>query len=87
MSRQGDLLRQRAGPERWLKLNAEYAQVWPNIAVKREPPADAAEFDGVPNKLERCFSPNPGQGDGGGGAQQAAPAAADATPDSRPASD
>ena len=26
-------------------------------------PADAKEFDGVPNKLEQFFSPNPGQGD------------------------
>jgi ferredoxin len=50
------------GLESWLKLNAEYASIWPNISVKREPPADAKEFDGVPNKLERYFSPNPGQG-------------------------
>jgi ferredoxin len=51
------------GLESWLKLNAEYASVWPNIAVKREPPGDAKEFDGVPEKLERYFSPNPGSGD------------------------
>ena len=51
------------GLESWLKLNAEYASIWPNIAVKREPPADAKEFDGVANKLEQFFSPNPGQGD------------------------
>ena len=37
--------------------------IWPNITVKREPPADAKEFDGVPSKLEQYFSPNPGQGD------------------------
>jgi hypothetical protein len=47
----------------WLKLNADYASIWPHIAVKRESPADAKEFDGVPNKLEQFFSPNPGQGD------------------------
>ena len=46
----------------WLKLNADYASIWPHIA-KRESPADAKEFDGVPNKLEQFFSPNPGQGD------------------------
>jgi ferredoxin len=51
------------GLESWLELNAKYASIWPNIAVKREPPADAKEFDGVPNKLEQFFSPNPGQGD------------------------
>jgi ferredoxin len=49
--------------ESWLKLNAEYAKSWPNITVKREPPDDAKEFDGKPDKLKEFFSPNPGQGD------------------------
>jgi Domain of unknown function (DUF3470) len=49
--------------EKWLKLNAEYALIWPNITTKREPPPDAKEFDGRPNKLESYFSPHPGQGD------------------------
>jgi ferredoxin len=51
------------GLESWLKLNAEYASVWPNITIKREAPADAKSFDGVPNKLQEHFSVNPGQGD------------------------
>jgi ferredoxin len=51
------------GLESWLKLNADYASIWPNITVKRDPPVDAKEFDGVPNKLEQFFSVNPGQGD------------------------
>jgi ferredoxin len=51
------------GLERWLKLNAEYASVWPNIAIKGAAPADAKAFDGVSNKLEQYFSPAPGQGD------------------------
>jgi len=51
------------GLESWLELNAKYASIWPNISVKREPPVDAKEFDGVPNKLEQFFSPKPGQGD------------------------
>ena len=29
------------GLEEWLKLNADYSKVWPNITVKREPPPDA----------------------------------------------
>ena len=29
------------GLEKWLSLNADYAKTWPNITVKREPPADA----------------------------------------------
>ena len=49
--------------EKWLALNAEYAKVWPNITVKRDPPADAAEWFGKPNKFEEQFSPKPGKGD------------------------
>ena len=49
--------------EKWLGLNAEYAAVWPNVTIKREPPPDAKEFDGLPGKLEMYFSSNPGQGD------------------------
>jgi ferredoxin len=51
------------GLDEWLKLNADYAKVWPNITVRREPPPDAKEFDGVPDKRQRYFSPEPGQGD------------------------
>ncbi len=51
------------GLEQWRKLNAEYAEIWPNITVKRAPPADAEHYDGMPNKFEDHFSPNPGQGD------------------------
>ena len=51
------------GLESWLKLNAEYASVWPNITVKREAPADAKLFDGVPDKLKQYFSASPGRGD------------------------
>jgi len=49
--------------EDWLKLNAKYASVWPNITIKREPPVDAKEFDGMPGKLNQYFSKNAGQGD------------------------
>jgi ferredoxin len=49
--------------DQWLAINAEYASKWPNITVKREPPPDAAEFDTVPDKFQKYFSPNPGQGD------------------------
>ena len=50
------------GLEEFLKLNAEYSKTWPNITVKREPPADHKEWEGKPGKIE-LFSPNPGQGD------------------------
>ena len=48
--------------EKWLELNAEYAKSWPNITIKREPPADAKDWDGVEGKLKH-FSPKGGQGD------------------------
>ena len=50
------------GLEEFLKLNAEYAKVWPNITIKRDPPADHKEWEGKPDKMQ-YFSPNPGEGD------------------------
>ena len=46
---------------KWLSINTEYAKLWPNITLKKEPPADAKEWEGVPDK-EQYFSPNPGEG-------------------------
>ena len=51
-----------SGLEHWLKLNAEYAPLWPNITTKREPAADADDWKGKPDKLSQ-FSPSPGAGD------------------------
>jgi ferredoxin len=51
------------GAEKWLSVNAEFAKVWPNITAKKEPPTDAKEWEGVPNKFDGYFSPNPGTGD------------------------
>lgn len=36
----------------YLELNAELAEVWPNITEKKDPPEDADEWDGVENKLQ-----------------------------------
>jgi ferredoxin len=46
--------------DQWLKLNAEYAKVWPNITSKGEAPGDAKQWDGVEGKYAKFFSPNPG---------------------------
>ena len=51
------------GLEKWLLLNAEYAKIWPNITVKKEAPADAKDWEGVAEKFEKHFSPEPGTGD------------------------
>ncbi|MBO0346708.1 ferredoxin FdxA [Roseibium limicola] len=45
------------GLEKWIELNAEYAEKWPNIAEKKDALPEAAEFDGKENKLEQYFSP------------------------------
>jgi ferredoxin len=49
------------GLEKWIELNAEYASKWPNITKRAEPLADAAAFDGAPDKFDKYFSPNPGR--------------------------
>lgn len=48
---------------KWVALNSKYAESWPNITEKKEPPADADDFAQVEGKLEKYFSPEPGSGD------------------------
>jgi len=50
------------GLEKWLELNREYSEKWPNITVKGEPPADANDWNEVTDKFEKHFSANPGKG-------------------------
>jgi len=40
------------GQEAFTQLNAELCLEWPVITMAKEPPADAAEWDGKKNKLE-----------------------------------
>lgn len=40
------------GQEHMLALNAELAQQWPVISRRKEPPADAEEWNGKPDKLK-----------------------------------
>lgn len=51
------------GLEKWLVVNAEYAEKWPNITIKKDAPEDAAKFDGEEDKFEKYFSEKPGTGD------------------------
>ncbi|MBO6836979.1 MAG: ferredoxin family protein [Alphaproteobacteria bacterium] len=51
-----------ANAEKWLELNKQYSEVWPNITQIGTPPADAEEWQGVPDKFKNYFSPNPGDG-------------------------
>ena len=38
--------------DKWYDINLKYSLEWPVITEKGIAPADADEFDGVPNKLE-----------------------------------
>ena len=51
------------GLEQWLQVNADFSKTWPNITVKKDPPPDGKDWDGVPDKYKKFFSPNPGHGD------------------------
>lgn len=49
------------GLEKWVELNTKYSNIWPNITEKKDPLPEAAEMDGVPDKLEKYFSPKAGK--------------------------
>ncbi len=51
------------GLEKWLALNTEYSQKWPNITIKKTPAPDAESYEGKAGKYEEHFSPEPGEGD------------------------
>jgi ferredoxin len=40
------------GQEDFLQLNAELSATWPNITTRKEPPADAADWEGKPGKRD-----------------------------------
>ncbi len=46
---------------KWLELNREYGAKWPNIARRKDAPADADNWKGVPDKFAKHFSDKPGQ--------------------------
>jgi ferredoxin len=48
---------------KWLKVNTEYSNIWPNITRKGTPPADADEYREKKDKFEQYFSSKPGAGD------------------------
>jgi ferredoxin len=53
-----------SGLDKWIKLNVEYAALWPNITTKGDrTPADADAFKEEGGKFEKYFSAEPGMGD------------------------
>lgn len=49
-----------AGMEKWVELNAQYANIWPNITWPKAPLPDADAWASVPNKYPDHFSPEKG---------------------------
>ena len=49
--------------DKWLELNRQYSESWPNITIKKGAPPDADAFVAEPDKFRKYFSQNPGEGD------------------------
>lgn len=49
--------------DKWVEINRDYSEKWPNITEVRSPMAEAEEMKDVGGKFEKYFSENPGDGD------------------------
>lgn len=45
-----------ASAEQWVELNRKYADIWPNITERKDPPANVAEWSGKPGKMDYISS-------------------------------
>lgn len=45
---------------KWAELARQYAPQWPNITIKKAPPADADAYAGEEGKFDKYFSPKAG---------------------------
>lgn len=52
-----------SGLEKWLEVNTKYADIWPNITLRKDAPTDADDWLNKPNKFAEHFSEAPGAGD------------------------
>ncbi len=41
--------------DKWLELNTKFSNIWPNISIKGEEPADADQYKGVEGKFDKYF--------------------------------
>lgn len=48
---------------KWLEINREYSEKWPNVTIKKEPLPEAEEFKEVKDKFDNYFNPEAGKGD------------------------
>ncbi len=51
------------GMDKWVEINARYAELWPNITVKKEAMPEAEKYADETGKFEKYFSEEPGTGD------------------------
>ncbi len=51
------------GLDKWLEINTKFADIWPNITLKKEASSEADDFVGKEGKYEAHFSDAPGEGD------------------------
>ncbi|MCR9255384.1 MAG: ferredoxin family protein [Alphaproteobacteria bacterium] len=51
-----------AGMDKWVTMNRDYSEKWPNITRKIDAPGGAEKHQGEEGKFEKYFSPNPGEG-------------------------
>jgi ferredoxin len=49
------------GAEKWVQINQQYADVWPNIRQYKLPPVDADKWLDTPGKFENHFDPAPAE--------------------------
>jgi ferredoxin len=47
--------------EKWAEINRIYAEKWPVITIKKDPPSDAKDWESVDNKFIKYFSKKPGE--------------------------
>ena len=45
--------------EKWVEINRIYAEKWPMINEKKEPPPDSKDWENVNNKFEKLLDKNP----------------------------
>jgi ferredoxin len=48
------------GADKWVEINKDMSEIWPNITMKLDAPTDADEFAEVSGKYEKFFSKEPG---------------------------
>ena len=46
------------GSDKWLEINKQYSEIWPNITVKKDPPSDHEKYKDEQNKFEKYFKEN-----------------------------